>query len=88
MAQLVRHYRQILLWPLQLMPIREGSQIQEPWELLQQCQGEHAWREFEEDFGCSPEEFQAIGSFYARFDQVPDSQVIEILHSRIPSLVE
>ena len=26
----VRHFRQILLWPLQLMPVREGSQIQEP----------------------------------------------------------
>ena len=36
----------------------------------------------------SPEEFKAIGSFYARFDQVTDSEVIEILNSRIPSLVE
>jgi len=59
MPQVVRHFRQILLWPLQLMPIREGSQIQEPWELLQQSQNEHAWRELEEDFGCSPEDFQA-----------------------------
>jgi len=32
----VRHFRQILLWPLQLMPIRPGSQIQEHWELLDQ----------------------------------------------------
>jgi predicted phosphoribosyltransferase len=36
----------------------------------------------------SPEEFRAIGSFYARFDQVSDSEVIEILNSQIPSLVE
>jgi predicted phosphoribosyltransferase len=36
----------------------------------------------------SPEDFMSIGSFYARFDQVSDSEVIEILNSRIPSLVE
>jgi hypothetical protein len=28
--KLVRHFRQILLWPLQLQPIRSGAQIQEP----------------------------------------------------------
>jgi predicted phosphoribosyltransferase len=36
----------------------------------------------------SPEDFMSIGSFYARFDQVSDSEVIEILNSWIPSLVE
>ena len=36
----------------------------------------------------SPEEFMSIGSFYARFDQVGDSEVIAILNSGIPSLVE
>ena len=59
MPALVRHFRQILIWPLQLMPIREGSQIQEPWDMLQQSKDEHAWRELEEDFGCEPEHFQA-----------------------------
>ena len=59
MPALVRHFRQILIWPLQLMPIREGSQIQEPWDILQQSKGAHAWRELEEDFGCEPEQFQA-----------------------------
>ena len=32
--QLVRQFRQILLWPLQLMPLKEGAQIQEYWDLL------------------------------------------------------
>ena len=32
--KLVRHFRQILLWPLQLQPIRSGAQIQEPWDIL------------------------------------------------------
>lgn len=36
----------------------------------------------------SQEEFMSIGSFYARFDQVGDSEVIAILNSGIPSLVE
>ena len=34
-TKLVRQFRQILLWPLQLAPIREGAQIQEHWELLE-----------------------------------------------------
>ena len=34
MPQPVRHFRQVLIWPLQLMPIREGSQIQEPSDIL------------------------------------------------------
>ena len=59
MPELVRQFRQILLWPLQLMPIREGSQIQEPWDLLQQSEGTHPWREFDDNFGCAPEQFQA-----------------------------
>jgi hypothetical protein len=29
----VRHIRQILLWPLQLMPIRAGAQVQKHWEV-------------------------------------------------------
>ena len=59
MPALVRHFRQILLWPLQLMPIREGSQIQEPWEVLQRSQDAHAWRDVRDRFACSPEEFRA-----------------------------
>src|SRR5947209_20608027 len=33
-TKVVRQFREILLWPLQLAPIREGAQIQEHWELL------------------------------------------------------
>ena len=58
MPQPVRHFRQILIWPLQVMPIREGSQIQEPWDILQNSQGEHSWRVLEDEFGCEPEDFQ------------------------------
>ena len=58
MPQPVRHFRQILIWPLQVMPIREGTQIQEPWDILQNSQSEHSWRVLEDEFGCEPEDFQ------------------------------
>lgn len=44
-SKVVRHFRQILLWPLQLMPIREGAQIQKHWELLQTADSDNPWRE-------------------------------------------
>jgi hypothetical protein len=58
MPQPVRHFRQILIWPLQVMPIREGSQIQEPWDILQNSESEHPWRELEDEFGKNSEGLQ------------------------------
>jgi hypothetical protein len=43
-AKLVKQFRQILLWPLQLRPLREGAQIQRHWELLEGQGTSHAWR--------------------------------------------
>ena len=48
--KLVRHFRQILLWPLQLMPIREDSQIQNHWELLETGGADNPWREVADEF--------------------------------------
>ena len=53
----VRHFRQILLWPLRLMPIRGGSQIQRHWELLGQS-GEDIWQEVVDEFTGDPAQFQ------------------------------
>jgi CorA-like Mg2+ transporter protein len=58
MPQTVHHFRQILIWPLQVMPIREGSQIQEPWDILRNSHREHAWRELQDEFGCNREDFK------------------------------
>src|SRR5437762_10550545 len=58
MPQPVRHFRQILIWPLQVMPIREGSQIQEPWDILQDSESEHPWRELQDEFGGSADGLQ------------------------------
>ena len=46
----VRHFRQILIWPLQLQPIRKG-QIQEPWELLMQPAPDNPWTPSRDRFG-------------------------------------
>jgi len=58
MPQTVHHFRQIVIWPLQVMPIREGSQIQEPWDILRNSEREHAWRELQDEFGCNREDFK------------------------------
>ena len=57
MPRLVRHFRQILIWPLQLAPIRAGAQIQEPWEILDQPGSDHPWRELRDEFSCDPSQY-------------------------------
>jgi hypothetical protein len=44
----VRQFREILVWPVQLMPLRRGSQIQNHWEQLAGpgC----PWREVADEF--------------------------------------
>ena len=54
----VRHFRQILLWPLQLMPIRPGAQIQEHWELLDRETTDNPWRELLDEFTPDGGQFQ------------------------------
>jgi len=57
----VRHFRQILLWPLQLMPIHDDHvQIQNHWELLQR---DPNWQEVADEF--DPASFQE--RHYAEF---------------------
>jgi hypothetical protein len=57
-VKLVRHFRQILIWPLQLQPIRTGAQIQEPWELLKQAGPGNPWSELKDEFSCDPAQFR------------------------------
>ena len=57
-AMNVRHFRQILLWPLQLMPIRPGAQIQEHWEVLDQETADNPWRELLDEFTPEGKQFQ------------------------------
>ena len=47
---IVRHFRQSLLWPLQLMP-REGSRSERrPWEQLLDASTSHPWREVFDEY--------------------------------------
>ncbi len=56
-GKVVKHFRQIVLWPLQLIELREGAQIQNHWQLLADPGPHNPWRELEDEFG-DPEEFQ------------------------------
>ena len=57
-AMNVRHFRQILLWPLQLMPLRPGMQIQKHWEVLDQETADNPWRELLDEFTPDGGQFQ------------------------------
>ncbi len=54
----MRHFRQILLWPLQLMPIQENAQTQKPWEVLEQMGTANPWRELSSEFSGDQTKFQ------------------------------
>jgi hypothetical protein len=58
MASDVRQVRQILLWPLQLAPIRAGSQIQQHCEALEAAGGDNPWREVIDEFDAAASAFQ------------------------------
>jgi hypothetical protein len=53
---IVRHFRQICVWPLQLMPLRPGQQVQRHWEALESIRSNNHWREVVETFA-DPAEF-------------------------------
>jgi hypothetical protein len=57
-GKVVRHFRQILLWPLQLMPIHEGTEIQKHWQLLETPGSDNPWREVVDEFTGDPSLFQ------------------------------
>ncbi|MEP7247928.1 MAG: hypothetical protein ABI885_30160, partial [Gammaproteobacteria bacterium] len=54
---IVRHFRQIVVWPLQLMPLRPGEQVQRHWEALQAIKSQNHWREVVDEF-IDPSDFQ------------------------------
>lgn len=57
-APIVRHFRQILLWPLQIMrPQAGGAHISKYWELLEAMGDDCPWREVDDEFG-DPDDFQ------------------------------
>jgi hypothetical protein len=55
---IVRHFRQIVLWPLQLMPLRPGEQVQRHWEALETFPLANPWRRVVDDFGTDAGDYQ------------------------------
>ena len=58
-SPIVREFREILLWPLQLERLQDGRQIQKHWEVLQSLPGGSAWSGVEDEFTGDPKQFQA-----------------------------
>lgn len=54
----VRQLRQILLWPLQLAPIRAGSQIQQHWQAIEAAGPDNPWREVVDEFAEDADAFK------------------------------
>jgi hypothetical protein len=60
---MVRHLRQILLWPFEIVPAQADAQIQTPWERL--AVPGSAWSELQDEFTGDDEQFQE--RHYAEF---------------------
>jgi hypothetical protein len=46
----VRHFRQIVVWPIQLLPLRPGEQVQRHWLELEKIAAGNRWRRVVDDF--------------------------------------
>lgn len=51
-------FRQILFWPLQLMPLPSGARIHEHWKLLEKAGGDCPWQPEHEAFTRDPAQFR------------------------------
>lgn len=54
----VKHLRQILLWPVYLLPLDESAPLQDHWEQLEKPGPDNPWSEVDDEFG-DPAEFQS-----------------------------
>ena len=57
-AVVVRHFRQTVLWPLQLVPEKEPGKLQRHWDALGSIERENLWHELIEEFDCDPGDFR------------------------------
>ena len=58
-APMVRHFRQILFWPLQVMPADSNAAASSRyWDLFDLRHPESRWREVEKTFGDHPDAFR------------------------------
>jgi len=57
-APKISHFRQILLWPVHLMPLDDGVAIQDYWAHISRTVPSNPWREVEDEFTGDPADFQ------------------------------
>ncbi len=55
-GHIVRHFREVLFWPVQLMPL--GNGVQQHWEVLQQQGGGNQWRLLASRFDSAAHSFE------------------------------
>jgi CorA-like Mg2+ transporter protein len=54
----VTHFREILLWPVHLMPLDDGADVQDYWTHICTGNPDNPWCEVEDEFTGDPAEFQ------------------------------
>jgi hypothetical protein len=54
----VRHFREVLLWPVQLMPLSDGGSAQQHWEVLAQGIEGNPWRRLQDRFQTEELDFE------------------------------
>src|SRR5262245_11946761 len=54
----VRHFRQTVIWPIQLLPLRPGEQVQRHWRALERIEAGNRWRRVVDDFRSETPELQ------------------------------
>jgi len=54
----VRHFRQVVLWPLQLMPVRPGVPVQRHWRVLEERGLGNPWRELRDELNAESGEIR------------------------------
>ena len=57
-ARCVRRFRQILLWPLRLMPLPGAGPLRRHWEALQSAAPDALWHEVEDEITGDPAQFR------------------------------
>ncbi|HKR37972.1 MAG TPA: CorA family divalent cation transporter [Steroidobacteraceae bacterium] len=56
--RIVRQFRQIVVWPVQLIPIKAGAPVQRHWEALDRIQVNNPWQHWHGKFDIGAEEFR------------------------------
>lgn len=57
-THIVRHFREVLLWPVQLMPLADSGKDQHHWELLAQDGESNQWRPLKDRFQSGELDFE------------------------------